>query len=104
MIVLYGHQPRPLGLSATRKYLPEEIHETLDRLVRADQALFLQVENEHIRVRPGVIGLAAAAVASYHNQIAYNAAPMDDWEEETRDMEMAAAAGDGGAGGPDERD
>lgn len=101
MNVHYGHRPRPIGLSATRKYFPEELYETMDRLAKNDQTLFLQVENEFIRVNPQEIGLAAALVASYHNQIAYNAPPDDGWDEETRDMEARAAEG---AEGPDEHD
>ena len=80
MIILYGHRPRPIGLSATRTYQPEEVWDILDRLVKADQTLFLQVENERIRVNHNEIGLAAAAVASYHNQLAYNAPPPEERE------------------------
>ena len=92
MIILYGQRPRPIGLSATRKYRPEEVWEMLDRLVKADQSLFIRVENEYLRVNHNEIDLAAAIVASYHNQLAYNAPPDDGWREETEEMEAAARA------------
>jgi hypothetical protein len=79
MNILYGHGPRPLALSATRRYQPEEILHMVDCIRAAGQTIFLQVENHNIPIRPNEFELASAVVAAYHNQIAYNA-PQDDDE------------------------
>ena len=92
MNILYGHRPRPLSLRATRKYFPEEIEDQMDMLRRGQQPLYLQVENERLRLSEVEFRLAAAVAVSYHNQIAYNAPPQDEWGEETIGMEEAARA------------
>ena len=90
MRILFGQRPRPLRMSATRLYYPEQLWQTVRRLHRNGSPLFLQVENHRIPLGGQDLRLAASVVVSYHNQIAYNAPPPDGWAEETAYMEEMA--------------
>ena len=90
MRLWFGHRGRPLHLTATRHYQPEELHARLAGILARDQIAWLQVENETLQLSDGDLPLAARVAASYHNQICYNAAPDDGWHDETRAMEAQA--------------
>ena len=82
MNIYYGNLPRPIPLFATRRYHDEEILDMITRLRAVGHPVFLRVENCNIPFKPEESALAAAVVAAYHNQIAYNAPSEDEWEEE----------------------
>jgi hypothetical protein len=77
-------------MSATRLYHPEQLWDIMHRLHRNGSQLFLQVENHRIPLGAQDLRLAASAVVSYHNQIAYNVPSPDGWAEETSFMEAMA--------------
>jgi hypothetical protein len=90
MRILFGHRPRPVRMSATRLYHPEQLWDVVHRLHRNGAPLFLQVENHRIPLGARDLPLATSVVVSYHNQLAYNAPAPDGWAEETVRMEAAA--------------
>lgn len=90
MRLWFGHRARPLNMSATRHYTPEELHARLVTIKSWDQQAWLQVENETLLLGDGDLPLAARVSASYHNQICYNAPEPDGWQEETEAMEAEA--------------
>ena len=91
MRILYGHRARPVTMSATRLYHPEQLWRVVHRLHRNGAQLFLQVENHRIPLAPQDLRLATSVAVSYHNQIAYNVPPSDGWAEDTARMEEMAA-------------
>ena len=92
MQLMYGNRPRPFVMYSTRRYEPEELQQRAERLIKHGQMLFLRVENHDIGLAVDDIPLAAAVVASYHNQICYNIPKYDQWNEETAIMEDNAKA------------
>ena len=91
-------------MSATRRYYPEELQHRADILMKNNQQIFLQVENEMHRLDAADLPLAVAVAASYHNQICYNIPPEDGWNEETKMMEARAHARVNELGGTDDSD
>ena len=90
MRLWFGHRPRPLHMTATRQYTPEELHVRLVTVRSWDQQAWLQVENEKLLLTEGDLSLAARVSASYHNQLCYNAPDDDGWNAETAAMEAEA--------------
>jgi hypothetical protein len=104
MRIFFGNKPQPFHMSATRRYYPEELQHRADILIKNDQQLYLQVENEMHRLSAADVPLAVTIVASYHNQICYNIPPEDGWNEETCMMEARARARMTEVGATDESD
>jgi hypothetical protein len=92
MRLMFGSQPRPFAVYATRKYQPEELWERAERLFRAGQPVFLEVEAQRIPLKMYDMPLAAAVAAAYHNQVSYNAPSPDSWDEDTAISEARAQA------------
>jgi hypothetical protein len=90
MRILFGAKPRPIRMSSTRLYYPEQMWGVVYRLHRNGAPLFLQVENQLIPLGPQDLRLAVSVAVAYHNQIAYNVPPPDGWAEETARMEETA--------------
>jgi hypothetical protein len=90
MRILFGHRPRPVRMTATRAYHPEQLWDVVHRLHRNGAPLYLQVENHRIPLGAQDLRLAVSVAVSYHNQLAYNVPPPDGWAEETVRMEQAA--------------
>ena len=102
MRLMFGSQPRPFAVYATRKYQPEELQERADRFLRAGQPVFLEVEAHKIPLKAGDTPLAAAVAASYHNQVCCNAPSPDSWDEDTANLEAQARAHMDAASSPDD--
>jgi hypothetical protein len=90
MRLLFGSQPRPFALYATKRYFPEELEERVSRLIRARQPVYLEVEAHRIALTEADVHLAAAVASSYHNQVCYNAPSPDSWDEDTAMLEARA--------------
>lgn len=81
----HGWAKRPVQLSATRLYYPEQIEQICDRLL---PPLWLRIGDRHIRVEdPLERKMAYAAAAAYHESIASSAAGHDGFEEEMAEIE-----------------
>jgi len=92
MRLMYGSQPRPFAVYATQKYQPEELWERAERLFRAGEPVFLEVEAQRIPLKIYDLSLAATVAAAYHNQVSYNAPSPDSWDEDTAILEANARA------------
>lgn len=91
MNIHFGRPPRPFHLSATRKYIPEELLSSVEALHRAGHTIWLRLEdNSLVQLVVAEFDLAVQVVAATHNALA-SAAPADDGSaQETARMEAAA--------------
>jgi hypothetical protein len=75
-----GHKPKPLWMSTTSRYFPEQLLNEAYKYQNADQMITLQIGNEffHLKSREELI-LGARIVAAYHNQFVTSIDPSAEY-------------------------
>lgn len=68
--ILHGWGRKPLSLSNTRKYWPEELARQCSR---QQSPYWLEFDGMHIQLRESDFDLAVQLAAQYHNVSSYNA-------------------------------
>ena len=85
MLLSHTWGRRPVRLSSTRHYYPEEVNAVRRRHT---PPYWLTVEGEHIPLEgEGQVNLACQAVSAYHNYVAYNVPPDDGFTQEMKALD-----------------
>jgi hypothetical protein len=85
MLLSHTWARRPIPLSSTRHYHPEEVEAKRRRHTGPH---WLTVEGTHIPLdSPDDMSLACRAVSAYHNYVAYNVPPDDGFAREVLVLE-----------------
>ena len=80
MELCHSWQARPVRLSSTRRYLPEEV---LAKCKRATGPFWLRVEGRLVQVHgEACLRLACEVSAAYHDWVAYNVPGEDGFAED----------------------
>lgn len=86
--IAHGIPRRVIPLSATRKYLPEQV---MALCRRCSPPYYISVENTLIKLdTPDCLELACHVASAYHNGIASNAPDYDGFSEEMEELEARA--------------
>jgi hypothetical protein len=76
-----GHRPCRIDMSANHRYYPEHLVSKAENYLRINQQVSLEVGDEHFQLKTQEeLRLAAAIVASYHNQYVCNVLDYEDLE------------------------
>lgn len=88
--LFYGPAGRLMPLSATRRYLPDELWSIASA---ARYPHFLRVDDTRIMLpTPQALWIGCQVTAAYHNYVAYNAPPPDGFAEDMQEREDRARA------------
>jgi|688.fasta_scaffold1173904_1 hypothetical protein len=88
MELCHSWSPRPVLMSCTKRYSPEEIRALCKRVTGP---FWLRVEGKLIPVHgEACLQLACAVSAAYHDWLAYNVPPEDGFAEDMAEREEKA--------------
>lgn len=90
MYVVYGAQSRVIQFHATRHYMPEEVLQKLENVLRAHGHVRLSYEGEILVLQKEDLRVASFVLAAHHNGLCNGLPSPDNWATETKQMEMQA--------------